>query len=105
MRKPPGLNTKRNVWQAAKLGNFNLNRVRGAGWRFCKNRDLADINTFCPTGILNGIRNSSQSSLDKFYWLVKPTMFDIKPIGSPKQDCTSREEFEALVDKFFGLGE
>jgi hypothetical protein len=42
---------------------------------------------------------------DKVYWLVKPAMCDIKPIGGPKQDCTSTEEFEALVDKFFGLGE
>jgi len=41
----------------------------------------------------------------KFFWDVKPVQCDIKPIGSPKQVCSSTEEFEALVDKFFGLGE
>jgi hypothetical protein len=41
----------------------------------------------------------------KKYWEVKPTMCNVKPAGSPKQSCTSTEEFEALVDKFFGLGE
>jgi hypothetical protein len=45
------------------------------------------------------------SETGKKYWEVKPVECSIKPVGEPKRYCTTTEEFEAEVDKLFGLGE
>lgn len=45
------------------------------------------------------------SQTGKKYWEVKPIECSLKPIGEPKKYCTTTEEFEAEVDKLFGLGE
>ncbi len=45
------------------------------------------------------------SETGKKYWDVKPIECSIKPTGEPKTYCTTTEEFEAVVDKLFGLGE
>jgi hypothetical protein len=45
------------------------------------------------------------SETGKKYWEVKPVECSIKPAGEPKKYCTTTEEFEAEVDKLFGLGE
>jgi len=41
----------------------------------------------------------------KKFWEVKPTECSVKPVNSKKIVCESTEEFEDLVDKYFGLGE
>lgn len=41
----------------------------------------------------------------KKYWEVKPMECWVKPIKGSKTECKSTEEFEELVDRFFGLGE
>jgi hypothetical protein len=41
----------------------------------------------------------------KKYWEVKPTECSVKPVNGKKIICESTEEFEDLVDKYFGLGE
>src|ERR1700731_975039 len=42
---------------------------------------------------------------DKKYWEVKPMECNVKPVNGKKIVCKSTEEFEDLVDKYFGLGE
>ncbi len=41
----------------------------------------------------------------KKFWEVKPMECNVKPINGKKIVCESTEEFEDMVDKFFGLGE
>jgi len=45
------------------------------------------------------------SEKGKKFWEVKPMECWVKPIGGTKADCVSSEEFEAAVEKNFGLGE
>jgi hypothetical protein len=40
----------------------------------------------------------------KKYWEVVPLECYIKPVGSDKAFCHSADEFEALIDKHFGIG-
>lgn len=41
----------------------------------------------------------------KKYWEVKPMECNVKPINGKKIICESPDEFEDMVDKYFGLGE
>jgi hypothetical protein len=56
---PLDLNTKRNVWSAAKL-LIILRSSCSRRWQDAKTETFTGINHICPTGILNGIRNSTQ---------------------------------------------
>jgi hypothetical protein len=40
----------------------------------------------------------------KKYWEVAPTECTVKPRGQANIICKSSEEFESLVDKYFGIG-
>jgi hypothetical protein len=40
----------------------------------------------------------------KKYWEVPPTECSVKPRGQDEITCKSSEEFERLVDKYFGIG-
>ncbi len=40
----------------------------------------------------------------KKYWQIKPTECSVKPQGQGELDCVTSEEFEKLVDKYFGIG-
>jgi hypothetical protein len=41
----------------------------------------------------------------KKYWEVKPFSCSVKPMNGEKLFCNSTEEFEKMVDRYFGLGE
>jgi hypothetical protein len=40
----------------------------------------------------------------KKYWEVAPMECDVKPRGQPEIKCKSSDEFDALIDKYFGIG-
>jgi hypothetical protein len=40
----------------------------------------------------------------KKYWEVAPTTCVVYPRGQPEIKCKSSDEFDALVDKYFGIG-
>jgi len=44
------------------------------------------------------------NSQGKKYWEVAPTDCTVKPRGQAIITCKSSEEFESLVDKYFGIG-
>jgi hypothetical protein len=44
------------------------------------------------------------NSTQKKYWEVPPMMCDVKPRGSDKMLCHSDDEFDQLIDKYFGIG-
>ena len=44
------------------------------------------------------------NSQKKKYWEVGPMECDVKPRGQPEITCKSSNEFEELIDKYFGIG-
>jgi hypothetical protein len=42
--------------------------------------------------------------MNKKFWEVAPTVCSVKPRGQDEITCKSSEEFERLVDKYFGIG-
>jgi hypothetical protein len=44
------------------------------------------------------------NSQKKKYWEVAPMECDVKPRGQPEIVCKSSDEFEELIDKYFGIG-
>jgi|ERR1035441_600638 hypothetical protein len=44
------------------------------------------------------------NSTQKKYWEVAPMICDVKPRDSDKVLCHSDEEFDQLIDKYFGIG-
>jgi hypothetical protein len=40
----------------------------------------------------------------KKYWEVAPVECYVKPLGHAKIQCKSNDEFETLVEKYFGIG-
>lgn len=61
------------------------------------------------TGVFDAFENTSYatyvwtSDKTKEYWQVKPTMCTVRPPGLPSVTCTSDDEFDELVEKYFGL--
>jgi hypothetical protein len=44
------------------------------------------------------------NSTQKKYWEVPPMMCEVKPRGTDKMLCHSDDEFDQLIDKYFGIG-
>jgi|ERR1022692_419552 triacylglycerol esterase/lipase EstA (alpha/beta hydrolase family) len=44
------------------------------------------------------------NSTQKKYWEVAPISCSVKPRGSDKVLCHSDDEFDELIDKYFGIG-
>ena len=44
------------------------------------------------------------NSTQKKYWEVPPMVCEVRPRGSDKVLCHSDDEFDQLIDKYFGIG-
>src|ERR1700733_2001838 len=44
------------------------------------------------------------NSTQKKYWEVSPMMCEVRPRGTDKMLCHSDDEFDQLIDKYFGIG-
>lgn len=44
------------------------------------------------------------NSTQKKYWEVPPMTCEVRPRGSDKMLCHSDDEFDQLIDKYFGIG-
>jgi hypothetical protein len=45
------------------------------------------------------------NSQNKKFWEVAPAVCSIRPLGQDEMSCKSSDEFERLVDKYFGIGQ
>jgi hypothetical protein len=79
-------------------------------WIGCEDRHIVPV----PANV--SASNSLEASLDKpnaekkrdlaskKYWEVAPTVCWVKPLGHAKIQCKTDDEFEELVDRYFGIG-